>query len=330
MFNCVYILNLSFQRKKKQNRNHANNNNNNNGHSNSFEMPPPNFPGPNTQSWEPPMASSMSHVSTSPQSQKSEILSGPSRFTPVKAAGFKPIGQASSAVKRFFPGDDDDSGPDPPHEPPVVAVSKSPQLPPNIHPHIPPREILPLPSHHLPHQQMQWPSNGMHQLPPLEREPIHYENAQMPASVPFSPPPPERHPSDYDNRIPQPQHVNDPHYLGQHMSQMQMQESQILTPVETRPPSPQGSKAELYTFIAQVGEGTFGKVFKARNRDTGKFVALKRIRMEGERDGFPVTAMREIKLLQSLRHNNIVRLHEMVVCQGKNGFVFLNVVACLT
>jgi CTD kinase subunit alpha len=46
------------------------------------------------------------------------------------------------------------------------------------------------------------------------------------------------------------------------------------------------------------------------------YVALKRIRMESERDGFPVTAMREIKLLQSLRHDNIVRLYEMMVSNG--------------
>jgi CTD kinase subunit alpha len=39
--------------------------------------------------------------------------------------------------------------------------------------------------------------------------------------------------------------------------------------------------------------------------------------MEGEKDGFPVTAMREIKLLQSLKHENIIRLYEMMVSKGK-------------
>lgn len=38
--------------------------------------------------------------------------------------------------------------------------------------------------------------------------------------------------------------------------------------------------------------------------------------MEAEKDGFPVTAMREIKLLQSLRHENVVRLYEMMVSNG--------------
>jgi CTD kinase subunit alpha len=77
-------------------------------------------------------------------------------------------------------------------------------------------------------------------------------------------------------------------------------------------------REELYKIVSQVGEGTFGKVYKAQNTVSRIFVALKRIRMEGERDGFPVTAMREIKLLQSLRHPNIVNLHEMMVSKGEN------------
>jgi CTD kinase subunit alpha len=68
--------------------------------------------------------------------------------------------------------------------------------------------------------------------------------------------------------------------------------------------------------MSQVGEGTFGKVYKARNTQSGVYVALKRIRMESEKDGFPVTAMREIKLLQSLSHDNVVCLYEMMVSDG--------------
>jgi hypothetical protein len=72
-----------------------------------------------------------------------------------------------------------------------------------------------------------------------------------------------------------------------------------------------------YEKIAQVGEGTYGKVYKARNGEGVGLVALKRIRMEGEKDGFPVTAMREIKLLQGLDHVNVVKLHEMMISNGK-------------
>jgi CTD kinase subunit alpha len=97
-------------------------------------------------------------------------------------------------------------------------------------------------------------------------------------------------------------------------------EDQVTGPEEAAtpimPPLSVSSRNELYRILNQVGEGTFGKVYKAQNTVTGSHVALKRIRMESERDGFPVTAMREIKLLQSLRHQNIVRLYEMMVSNG--------------
>ncbi|KAJ1919505.1 kinase subunit of RNA polymerase II carboxy-terminal domain kinase I [Mycoemilia scoparia] len=74
--------------------------------------------------------------------------------------------------------------------------------------------------------------------------------------------------------------------------------------------------SKLYEKLIQVGEGTYGKVYKGRNRETGAFVALKRIRMETEREGFPITAMREIRLLQSMHHPNIVKLHEVIHSEG--------------
>ena len=71
-----------------------------------------------------------------------------------------------------------------------------------------------------------------------------------------------------------------------------------------------------------VGSGTYGKVFKAVHVYTKRLVALKKIRMEGERDGFPVTAVREIKLLQSLKHPNIVNLQEVMVEKNDCFMVF--------
>ncbi|OTB07841.1 hypothetical protein M426DRAFT_230017 [Hypoxylon sp. CI-4A] len=71
-----------------------------------------------------------------------------------------------------------------------------------------------------------------------------------------------------------------------------------------------------------VGSGTYGKVFKGLHVYTKKLVALKKIRMEGERDGFPVTAVREIKLLQSLKHPNVVNLQEVMVEKNDCFMVF--------
>lgn len=71
-----------------------------------------------------------------------------------------------------------------------------------------------------------------------------------------------------------------------------------------------------------VGAGTYGKVFKAIHIYTKDMVALKKIRMEGERDGFPITAVREIKLLQHLRHKHVVSLQEVMVEKNECFMVF--------
>ena len=67
-----------------------------------------------------------------------------------------------------------------------------------------------------------------------------------------------------------------------------------------------------YEPLEQVGEGTYGQVWSARDRITDEIVALKKIRMDNEREGFPLTAIREIKLLKTLKHENIVCLKDIV------------------
>jgi hypothetical protein len=66
----------------------------------------------------------------------------------------------------------------------------------------------------------------------------------------------------------------------------------------------------------QIGEGTYGKVFQGTDKE-GRKVALKMIRLESEREGFPITAIREIKLLSGLKHENIVNLREIVRGHGE-------------
>lgn len=41
-------------------------------------------------------------------------------------------------------------------------------------------------------------------------------------------------------------------------------------------------------------------------------MALKKVRLENEKEGFPITAVREIKILRQLNHKNIVNLREIV------------------
>ncbi|KAL4942834.1 hypothetical protein BDV06DRAFT_155264 [Aspergillus oleicola] len=72
-----------------------------------------------------------------------------------------------------------------------------------------------------------------------------------------------------------------------------------------------------FEFLGKLGEGTFGEVYRARSKKDGSIVALKKILMHNERDGFPITALREIKLLKMLSHVNIMRLREMAVERSK-------------
>jgi len=51
-------------------------------------------------------------------------------------------------------------------------------------------------------------------------------------------------------------------------------------------------------------------------KDTGEVVALKRINTEQEENGFPITAIREVKILTALEHPNIVKLKEIVTSKG--------------
>nr|CAD7410406.1 unnamed protein product [Timema cristinae] len=65
--------------------------------------------------------------------------------------------------------------------------------------------------------------------------------------------------------------------------------------------------------LNRIGEGTYGIVYRARDTKTDKVVALKKVRMEHEKDGLPVSGLREISVLLSCRHENIVHLKEVVV-----------------
>jgi serine/threonine protein kinase len=69
---------------------------------------------------------------------------------------------------------------------------------------------------------------------------------------------------------------------------------------------------DMFEVIAQIGEGTYGQVYKAKDVDAGELVALKKVRLENEKEGFPITAVREIKILRQLNHKNIVNLREIV------------------
>ncbi|GAU25600.1 hypothetical protein TSUD_260340, partial [Trifolium subterraneum] len=64
---------------------------------------------------------------------------------------------------------------------------------------------------------------------------------------------------------------------------------------------------EKYEKLEKVGEGTYGKVYKAKEISTGQIVALKKTRLEMDEEGVPPTALREISLLQMLSQSLYIK-----------------------
>ena len=68
-----------------------------------------------------------------------------------------------------------------------------------------------------------------------------------------------------------------------------------------------------YEQLNKIDEGTYGVVFRARDKGTGAIRALKKVKMDKEREGFPLTALREANILLSMQHPNVVGVTEMVM-----------------
>ncbi|KAG2706718.1 hypothetical protein I3760_05G116100 [Carya illinoinensis] len=65
--------------------------------------------------------------------------------------------------------------------------------------------------------------------------------------------------------------------------------------------------------LNRIDEGTYGVVYRARDKKSGDIVALKKVKMEKEKEGFPLTSLREINILLSLHHSSIIDVKEVVV-----------------
>ncbi|KAJ9593274.1 hypothetical protein L9F63_015149 [Diploptera punctata] len=79
---------------------------------------------------------------------------------------------------------------------------------------------------------------------------------------------------------------------------------------------------QKYEKLEKIGEGTYGTVFKAKNRETHEIVALKRVRLDDDDEVMPSSALREICLLKELKHKNIVRLYDVLHSDKKLTLVF--------
>jgi cell division cycle 2-like len=87
------------------------------------------------------------------------------------------------------------------------------------------------------------------------------------------------------------------------------------------PPEIVGCRSvEIYEKLNHIEEGSYGVVYRARDKETGDIVALKRLKLEREKHGFPVTSIREISTLKAARHPNIVNMREVVMGESMSQY----------
>ena len=76
-----------------------------------------------------------------------------------------------------------------------------------------------------------------------------------------------------------------------------------------------------YEVLGVVGEGAYGIVYKCKNKETGKFVAIKKFK-EVEDKLVQKTMRRELKMLQMLKHDNIVEFQDAFIYKQNLFIVF--------
>lgn len=92
------------------------------------------------------------------------------------------------------------------------------------------------------------------------------------------------------------------------------------TPAYTDPNSPFG-KIDSYEFLELLGEGSYATVYKGKFKDSDQIVALKKVSLNSE-EGTPFTAIREVSLLKTLKHANIVTLFDIIHTHSTLTLVF--------
>jgi cell division cycle 2-like protein len=133
-------------------------------------------------------------------------------------------------------------------------------------------------------KRLKWDSEGDTELvvspqPPQKRRQIQVHASVAPLNAPHKKPPP----------------------------------SVFVPPRTHHPPLTSSRSVYSYEKLNSIEEGSYGIVFRARDRQTGDIVALKKLKLDEEKSGFPITALREINALMVCRHDNVVRIREVVV-----------------
>ena len=71
-----------------------------------------------------------------------------------------------------------------------------------------------------------------------------------------------------------------------------------------------------------IDEGAYGKVYKAKIKETDELVAIKEFKSTDDDETVRKTSLREMKCLRSLKHPNIIELKEALKKKGRLYLVF--------
>ena len=82
------------------------------------------------------------------------------------------------------------------------------------------------------------------------------------------------------------------------------------------------SRMDRYERLCKIGEGSYGIVFKCRNKENGSIVAIKKFVETEDDPQIRKIAMREIRMLKQLKHENLVNLIEVFRKKRKLHLVF--------
>ncbi|CAJ0573515.1 unnamed protein product, partial [Mesorhabditis spiculigera] len=159
------------------------------------------------------------------------------------------------------------------------------------------------------HLGIQQPPDALHGIPmPLPQMPPGISQALPARHGAPTPPPPDVQPG-HSPVSPRP----DGHIPGQRCPRAVIRCSRPTCPPILNVPAEKawglGSLAD-YVDQLQIGEGTYGQVYKAVHQKTGHVVALKRIRLENEKEGFPITALPAHYLVFEYVHHDLHGLLE--------------------
>uniref|UniRef100_A0A3P9L7E3 Cyclin-dependent kinase-like 5 n=1 Tax=Oryzias latipes TaxID=8090 RepID=A0A3P9L7E3_ORYLA len=83
-----------------------------------------------------------------------------------------------------------------------------------------------------------------------------------------------------------------------------------------------GDVMNKFEVLGIVGEGAYGVVLKCRHKDTNEIVAIKKFKDSEENEEVKETTLRELKMLRTLKQENIVELKEAFRRRGKLYLVF--------